>query len=167
MHDGVVYLTTTTALEGPGGAESFNHGVKWRPIDLHDGVAWVALRPSTTSDHVTNVNQGIVDVPGENLTYPSVAMNADGEGVISATLAGPDFYPTAAYIPFTTAGPTSNVEIAGAGVGPNDGFTGTALGDYRTRGATTARPRSRPTARCGSRASTSRSGARSRSTRPT
>ena len=45
LHDGVVYLTTTTALEGPGGAEFFNHGVKWRPIDMHDGVAWVALRP--------------------------------------------------------------------------------------------------------------------------
>ena len=133
LHDGVVYLTTTTALEGPGGAEYFNHGVKWRPIDMHDGVAWVALRPSTTSDHVTRVNQAIVDVPGQNLTYPSVAMNADGEGVIGATLAGPDFDPTAAYIPFTTSGPTSNVEIAGAGVGPNDGFTGTALGDYRSR----------------------------------
>ena len=25
------------------------------------------------------------------------------------------------------------MEIAGAGVGPNDGFTGTALGDYRSR----------------------------------
>ena len=52
---------------------------------------------------------------------------------MSGGLAGPDFYPTAAYIPFTTSGPTSNVEIAGAGVGPNDGFTGTALGDYRSR----------------------------------
>ena len=82
---------------------------------------------------MTRVNQGIVDVPGQNLTYPSVAMNADGEGVIGATLVGPEFYPTAAYIPFTTWEPSSNVEIAGPGVGPNDGFAGTALGDYRTR----------------------------------
>ena len=72
-------------------------------------------------------------MPGENLTYPSVAMNADGEGVISVTLVGPDFYPSAAYIPFTTAGPTTNLEVAGLGVGPNDGFSGTAIGGYRTR----------------------------------
>ena len=85
LHDGVVYLTTTTALEGPGGAEFYNHGAKWRPIDMHDGVAWVALRPSTTSDHVTNVNQGIVDVPGENLLFPSLGINADGEGAIGVT----------------------------------------------------------------------------------
>ena len=77
LRKGVVYLTTTTALEGPGGAEFFSHGVKWRPIGLHDGVAWVALRPSTSSSAVAHVNEGAVDVPGQNLIYPSVAMNAD------------------------------------------------------------------------------------------
>jgi hypothetical protein len=133
LRNGIVYLSTTTALEGPGGAEFFNGGVKWRPIDLHDGVFWVALRPSTTSNGVQRVNQGFVDVPGENLLYPSVALNADGEGLIGVTLVGPNRYPSAAYIPFTTAGATANVEVAGAGIGPNDGFSGTADGAYRTR----------------------------------
>jgi len=133
LHDGVVYLTTATALEGPGGAEYFRRNVKWRAIGLHDGIAWVALRPSLTSPAVANINQGVVDVPNANLTYPAVAMNADGEGAIAATLVGPQLYPSAAYIPFTPAGPTTNVEIAGLGVGPNDGGTGTGEGGYRTR----------------------------------
>ena len=132
LRHGVVYLTTATALDGPGGAEFYRRNVKWRAIGLHTGVAWVALRPHVTSAVVDRVNQGVVDVPGENLTYPSIAMNAQGEGAIGVTLVGPDFYPSAAYIPFTTAGPTSNVEVAGLGVGPNDGFTGTGEGDFRT-----------------------------------
>jgi hypothetical protein len=133
QRDGVVYLTTVTALEGPGGAEFYAHGVKWRPIDLHDGVAWFALRPSTTTAAVRRVHQGIVDVPGENMTYPSVSLNAGGEGVISVTLVGPDRYPSAAYIPFTPTGPAASVQVAGAGVGPNDGFTGTGDGGFDTR----------------------------------
>ena len=133
LRNGAVYLTATTALNGPGGAEYFSGGVKWRPIDLHDGVFWTALRPSTTSSAVQRVNQGIVDVAGENMTYPTVAINAGGDGVIGVTLVGPDRFPSAAYIPFTTAGPTASVEIAADGIGPNDGFTGTADGDYRTR----------------------------------
>ena len=126
-------MTTGTAVAGQGGAEFYAGGVKWRPIDLHDGVAWFALRPSTTTAAVQRLNQGIVDVPGQNMTYPTVAMNAAGDGVIGVTLVGPGRYPSAAYIPFTTAGATASVEIAGRGVGPNDGFTGTADGGYRTR----------------------------------
>jgi len=133
LRGGVVYMTTATAVAGSGGAEYFSGNVKWRPIDLHDGVAWFALRPSTTTTAVQRVNQGIVDVPGQNMTYPTVAMNAAGDGVIGVTLVGPGVYPSAAYIPFTTAGATAQVEIAGAGVGPNDGFSGTADGAYRTR----------------------------------
>ena len=133
QRDGVVYLTASTTLQGPGGAEFYNKNIKWRPIDLHTGIAWFALRPSTTNATVSRVNQGLVDVQGENLLFPSVAMNADGDGAIGVTLVGPDYYPTSAYIPFTTAGPTTSVEIAGRGIGPNDGFTGTAAGDYRTR----------------------------------
>ncbi|HJX08029.1 MAG TPA: hypothetical protein VJ736_08160 [Actinomycetota bacterium] len=133
LRRGVVYLTTVTAVAGPGGAEFSASGVRWHPIDLHDGVAWFALRPSTTSQYVQRVNQGIVDVPGENMLFPSVAMNAHGEGVTGVTLVGPDRYPSQAYIPFTTAGPTASVEIAAPGVGPNDGFTGTGDGGYDTR----------------------------------
>src|SRR5207247_2033166 len=67
LRGGVVYLTTATAVQGPGGA-SWNPRVgKWKPIDQHAGVAYVALRPSTTSGNVARVFQGIVDVPGENL----------------------------------------------------------------------------------------------------
>ena len=55
------------------------------------------------------------------------------DGAIGATLSGPDVYPSAAYIPFSTTGPTGPAQVAGAGVGPNDGFTATFDGGYRTR----------------------------------
>jgi hypothetical protein len=133
LRRGVVYLTTVTAVQGPGGADYSSNGVRWSPIDLHDGTAWFALRPSTTTQYVQRVNQGIVDVPNENMLFPSVAINAHGEGVIGMTLVGPNRYPSHAYIPFTTAGPTASVEIAARGIGPNDGFSGTFDGGYRTR----------------------------------
>src|SRR5205809_7446639 len=60
-------------------------------------------------------------------------MNADGAGAIGATLVGPDIYPSAAYIPFTTVGATTNVYVSGEGVGPNDGFTGTGEGGFDPR----------------------------------
>jgi len=133
LRAGVVYLTTATAVQGPGGAEFFHGGIDWRPLDLHDGVAWVALQPSTTTRAVHRVNQGIVDVSGENMLYPSVAINGPGEGVIGVTLVGPNRYPSQAYLPFTKAGPIASVELAARGVGPNDGFSGTIDGGYRTR----------------------------------
>ena len=70
---------------------------------------------------------------GQNLIYPSLTMNAAGKGAIGVTLSGPNWYPTSAYIPFSTFGPSGSVQIAAKGAGPNDGFSGTALGGYRTR----------------------------------
>jgi hypothetical protein len=133
LRHGVVYLVAGAALDDKGGALIAEDGLSWSKIDVHAGVAFVALQPSTTSDYVGLVFQGAADVRGQNLIYPSIALNAAGQGAIGATLSGPDFYPSAAYIPFSTTGPTGPAQVAGAGVGPNDGFTATFDGGYRTR----------------------------------
>ena len=133
LRNGVVYLVGGTALAGPGGANISQDGLTWEAADVHAGVAYVALRPSTWNSSVSRLFQGSVDVKGQNLIYPSLAMNAAGKGAIGVTLSGPDWYPTSAYIPFSTFGPSGSVQIAAKGAGPNDGFSATIVGGYRTR----------------------------------
>ncbi|MGE5225737.1 MAG: hypothetical protein ACM3OO_02570, partial [Planctomycetaceae bacterium] len=145
LRKGVVYLTVGTSLAGPGGASMSPQTGKWKAIDLHTGVAYVAIRPSGGSAFsATRVTQGYLDVPGENLTYPSVAINASGAGAISFTLVGPDFFPSAAYVRFRPAGPVGDVVVSGPGQGPNDGFTGYGDGGFDPRwgdyGAATVAP---------------------------
>ena len=133
LRNGVVYLVGGVSLAGPGGANISEDGLTWEAADVHAGVAYVALRPSTWNPSVSRLFQGSVDVKGQNLIYPSLAMNAAGKGAIGVTLSGPSWYPTSAYIPFSTNGPSGSVQIAAKGAGPNDGFSATVLGGYRTR----------------------------------
>jgi hypothetical protein len=67
---------------------------------------------------------GYVSVAGESLLFPSIGVNAQGQGIIAFTLSGPDFFPSAAYAPIDAAHGAGEVHIAAAGVGPEDGFTG-------------------------------------------
>jgi hypothetical protein len=39
------------------------------------------------------------------------------------TLTGPDYYPSAAYVPIDTEGMASAIRLAGNGVAPDDGFS--------------------------------------------
>jgi hypothetical protein len=134
LRHGVVYLTFGTNLAGPGGASFNGQTGKWKAIDLHTGIAYVALRPSGTGPFsASRVFQGYVNLPGQNLTFPSVALNANGAGAIGVTLVGPDYYPSGAYIRFGTSGPVGNLVISGPGQGPNDGFTGSGDGGFDPR----------------------------------
>ena len=133
LRNGVVYLVAGAALAGNGGALIAEDGLTWSPIPVHAGVAYWGLRPGRFTDHVGLVFQGAAAVTGQNITYPSIAMNGSGKGAIGATLVGPNVYPSASYLPFNTAGPSGSVVVAGAGAGPNDGFTATFDGAYRTR----------------------------------
>jgi hypothetical protein len=71
-------------------------------------------------------HQGYVSVAGQNVFYPSIGVTEDGAAVMGVSLAGPDFFPSAAFTridPFRGAGA---VRIAGAGAAPDDGFSGYA-----------------------------------------
>lgn len=70
------------------------------------------------------LNQGYVAVSGQNVLFPSIAVNASGSGAMAFTLSGPRFFPSAAYVRFAFGRPVGAIHISGAGVLPEDGFSG-------------------------------------------
>jgi hypothetical protein len=86
----------------------------------HIGSAYFDVDPSTASV----AHQGYVAVNGENLDFPAIAVTTSGKAVYTATLVGRDYYPSAVYATIDATNGPSSVKIAGAGVGPDDGFTG-------------------------------------------
>jgi hypothetical protein len=134
LHDGVVYLTTSTALRGRGAARLNTQNGAWSGTKQRSGVAYFALEPMDPAGSFSAdlVQEGYAAVAGNNLSYPSIAIGPDGVGAIGATLVGPGYYPSAAYIPFTVGEAPTSVEVPSLGVGPSDGFTGVA-GYYRPR----------------------------------
>lgn len=90
------------------------------------GIAYYAIRPFAFFGSVFGVveNQGKIGVSGNNVSYPSIAAFPNGRGVISFTLVGADYFPSAAYMVLGPNGHEGPVRIAAEGQGPNDGFTG-------------------------------------------
>ena len=70
------------------------------------------------------LHQGYVAVNGENVLFPSIAVNRAGVGAMAFTLSGPHFFPSAAYVRFAFGRTFGPIHISGAGVLPEDGFTG-------------------------------------------
>jgi hypothetical protein len=81
------------------------------------------------------LNQGYVAVNGENVLFPSIAVNRFGFGAMAFTLSGPDFFPSAAYVRFAFGRTVGPIHITGPGALPEDGFTGySALVGFPTGG---------------------------------
>jgi hypothetical protein len=60
-------------------------------------------------------------VQGNNLSYPTIAVNRDGHGVMGMTLMGKDYYPSVAWAPLGEHG-AGKVRVLVKGRGPDDGF---------------------------------------------
>jgi hypothetical protein len=110
---GVLYGgVNTTVLSSHGAAEV--------------GIAYFVVgafgTPGFLSAHI--LTQGYVAVDGENVLFPSIAVNKFGVGAMAFTLSGPDFFPSAAYVRFASGAPVGAIHISGAGAGPEDGFSG-------------------------------------------
>jgi hypothetical protein len=90
------------------------------------GIAWFSVTPSLEDGHLhaTIDHQGYVSVDEQNVMYPAIGVNRDGNAVMTFTLVGPDYWPSAAYAPIGNQ--AGEIRVAGAGVGPDDGFTGYA-----------------------------------------
>ncbi|MEO6579304.1 MAG: hypothetical protein ABIO99_10460 [Candidatus Limnocylindria bacterium] len=84
------------------------------------GIAYFIVNAASA----TMARQGYVSVDTDSVMFPAVAVNASGAGVMSFTLAGPNTYPSAAYVRLNAASGHGPVQVAKAGVGPADGFTG-------------------------------------------
>jgi hypothetical protein len=89
------------------------------------GAAYFVLHPSITSGSlsVAMSKQGFVET-SQNLLYPVIGVNKDGVGYMAFAVAGPDRYPSAAYVTMSAAaGAGSVVHIAANGVNPLDDFS--------------------------------------------
>jgi hypothetical protein len=108
----------------------FADGMVWGALDTavnssantRAGVEWFVVNPTTG----TLVNSGYLAVSQNNVIYPAIAVTPDGHGIMAFTLVGRDFYPSAAFASISAAG-TGPVQVAAAGAGPADGFSGTAV----------------------------------------
>jgi hypothetical protein len=114
--DGKLYGGVNTTVTSPGGPDRV--GIAFFTVDAANGGNRHLFA------HIDR--QGYLAVNGENVLYPSIGLNADGNGAMSFTLSGPDFFPSAAFVRFGQDGPHGAIHIVGAGVGPEDGFTGYA-----------------------------------------
>jgi hypothetical protein len=88
------------------------------------GAAFFVIKPKLQKGIVTGqtVNQGVVGVANNNVTYPAVGVTEDGHGVMAFTVLGPDNFPSAGYTSLDAKAGAGPVHIAAAGAGPSDDF---------------------------------------------
>jgi hypothetical protein len=109
----------------------FAHGMLYSALDtgvqvggrLQAGIAWFVVNPGSAPSGSSVARQGYVGVAGQNVIYPAVANNTSGAGAMAFTLVGGSFYPSAAYMLVSPSGVVGAVQVAAAGVGPQDGFS--------------------------------------------
>jgi hypothetical protein len=110
--NGTLYVQLATGVQAGGGA-------------TRAGLAWIALRPKagTSSISVQNLAEGYVSANAQ-LLYPSIAVNASGNGWMAFTVAGANHFPSAAYIRFEgVKGAVGQIHIQKAGTTPLDDFS--------------------------------------------
>jgi hypothetical protein len=91
------------------------------------GAAFFIIKPRGDGGQLAGrvLNQGVIAVANNNVTYPAVGMTEDGHGVVAFTVLGPDNFPSAGFTSLDESG-AGPVHIAAAGAGPSDDFA-----DYR------------------------------------
>jgi hypothetical protein len=107
---GRVYGALDTAVKLPSGVQA---GIAWYVVDV----------VGRTAVHGRVAAQGQLGVDKVALTYPALGVTDSGRGVMTFTLTGKNYYPSAAFAGFTSRGPQA-IQIASLGKAPEDGFTG-------------------------------------------
>jgi hypothetical protein len=99
-----------------------NTAVKTHNGPTSTGIAYFVVQASTAS----MANQGYVAVNRNSVMFPAIGVAAGGANpTMVFTLAGPEFYPSTAYVRLTRGGAlTGPVTVYGPGTKPADGFTG-------------------------------------------
>jgi hypothetical protein len=94
------------------------------------GIAYFIVSPKAIANGSTvradMVKQGYVAAATDNVLFPSIGVNSSGQGIMTFTLSGPNYFPTSAYTTINANSGAGAIHIAGAGIGPADGFTGYA-----------------------------------------
>ena len=94
------------------------------------GIAYFVVTPSTpsaTSVAGTITKQGYVALGNnDNAMFPSIGVNAAGKGVMTFSVSGQHYYPSAAYTTVDATNGAGPIHIAAAGAGPSDDLSGYA-----------------------------------------
>jgi hypothetical protein len=94
--------------------------------EIKAGIAWYGVSPKINGAGKVEgqvKKQGYLALANNNLTMPAIAMAGNGRGAIAFTALGKDYFPSAGYATITSDGSVGPIHIAGAGLGPDDGFT--------------------------------------------
>jgi len=139
QRNGLLQLNTTLTLLNSNDDRMnqvvYSNGLLWSGVNTivttkdgstRVGIAFFAVQPdwsgSKLGGHVQH--QGYVAVNGNNLLFPAIGVDKWGNAVMTFTLVGPKYYPSAAYIRLKDSWTSGTVHVIGDGVGPADGFTG-------------------------------------------
>jgi hypothetical protein len=94
------------------------------------GIAYFVVTPSTPSATTvagTVTTQGYVALGNnDNVFFPSIGVNAAGEGVMTFSISGHHYYPSAGYTRVDAVSGAGPIHIAAAGAGPTDDISGYA-----------------------------------------
>lgn len=106
-----------------------NTAVKTENGPTSTGIAYFVVRPAISAAGAVAAsmsNQSYAAVNRNSVMYPSIGVAPGGaKAAMVFTLAGPDYYPSTAYVELTSSGElTGPVSVYGAGTKPADGFTG-------------------------------------------
>jgi hypothetical protein len=107
---------------------SYANGKLWGALDTaatvngnnQAAIAYFVVNPSSSSV----INQGVIAVANNNVTYPALAVTSSGRGILSFTELGADHFPSAAYVALDSKVGAGDIHIVAEGAAPQDGFSG-------------------------------------------
>lgn len=110
--DGKLWSSLNTAAKLPNG-----------PTNV--GGAYFVVTPADAAGTLSASldTQGYIGLDKEDVIYPSVGVTPTGKAVVTFTVVGPDYFPSAAYAPLSLTAGLGPIRIAAAGTAPEDGFT--------------------------------------------
>ncbi len=108
---------------------TYANGKLWGALDtavnvggqVQDGIEWFVINPNAGGSGRVD-NQGVLALAGNNLIIPAIAVTPSGMGEIGFSVAGNDYYPTAAYATIDANSGVGDIHIAANGAGPLDEF---------------------------------------------
>jgi hypothetical protein len=107
---------------------SYANGKLWGALDTaaivngnnQAAIAYFVVNPSSSSV----INQGVIAVTNNNVTYPALAITPSGRGILAFTELGADHFPSAGYVALDSKVGAGDIHIVAEGAAPQDGFTG-------------------------------------------
>jgi hypothetical protein len=92
------------------------------------GIAYFVVTPSTPSSTTvagTIAKQGYVALGNnDNVLFPSIGVNGTGKGVMTFSISGHHYFPSAGYASIDAANGAGPIHVAAAGVVPDDDISG-------------------------------------------